>query len=567
MDRRSVLKWAAGAAVIDLAAAGSAPAAPVAIQGKGLPGKDYAAVIERVRVFADGHIKAYGLPAMTLGLVDADGFSADFQLGWADLDRHEPLGPDHLIQIGSISKAFASICLFQRLGAQGLDRPVAEFLPEIPLPPEPRITIRHLLTHSAGLPDDAPYFPRTPDGRLWYGFPAGSQSSYSNTGYGMVGLIVERLARAPYDQAVREMVFKPLGMEATEGAIRTSDRPRYALGYQAFLQDRGLPRRERLGWAPWGDFQEASGSIASTARDMNRYVAWIIRAANGSGAPLLDEAAAKLFVTPQVKAPYFNPDARYAFGLAEIPVEGRPCLHHTGGMVQFSSAMTIDAPAGVGAFASTNCSIQDYRPRQVVAYAVMLLRALREGRPLPAAPAIDTGEAYPDAAEFAGRYVSASGETAVVEPDAGGLLVNARGRRGVLERKGENEFLAAHPRFAAWALAFQREGKAVTGFWYGSDWFASGARPAARPVPEALAAMAGRYDNDDAWRGVFRIAARPDGLYFDGVTPLVPVGDGSYRIGPDPAGCERVRFDALLNGRATRMNFSGVDYLRRHDEV
>lgn len=567
MDRRSILKLAAGAALVDLAAAGAAPAQPVAVQGKGLPGKDYAAVIERVRAFANAHMKAFGLPAMTVGLVDADGFSADFQLGWADVDRREPLGPDHLIQIGSISKAFASICLFQRLGIDGLQRPVAEFLPEIPLPPQPRITIRHLLNHSAGLPDDAPIFPRSPDGRLWYGFPAGSQSSYSNTGYAMAGMIVERLSGLSYDLAVRDQVFKRLGMDATEGFIRTSDRARYAVGYQAYLQDRGLPRRERLAFAPWTDFQEASGSIASTAREMNRYVAWIIRAANGKGAPLLSDEQAKLFCTPQVKAPYFNAAAQYAFGLAVIPVEGRPCLHHTGGMVQFSSAMTIDAPAGVGAFASTNCNIQDYRPRQVVAYAVMLLRALREGRALPQPPEIDTGEAIADGADFAGRYQSADGASAEIALDAGGLLIRAQGADGPLQRKGDNEFLAAHPRFVRWIVAFQREGKAVTGFWWGSTWFAKGKAPAKAAVPEALQRYEGRYDNDDPWRGSFRVAARPDGLYLDGVTPLVAQPDGSWRVGPDPASCERVWFDGMLNGRATRLVFSGADYLRRYDEV
>ncbi|MBS0295107.1 MAG: beta-lactamase family protein [Proteobacteria bacterium] len=567
MDRRSILKLAAGAALVDLAAAGAAPAQPVAVQGKGLPGKDYAAVIERLRAFADAHVKAYGLPAMTVGLVDADGFSADFQLGWADVDRREPLGPDHLIQIGSISKAFASICLFQRLGVDGLNRPVAEFLPEIPLPPEPRITVRHLLNHSAGLPDDAPFFPRSPDGRLWYGFPAGSQSSYSNTGYAMAGMIVERLSGQSYDLAVRDQVFKRLGMDATEGFIRTSDRARYAVGYQAYLQDRGLPRRERLAFAPWTDFQEASGSIASTAREMNRYVAWIIRAANGKGAPLLSEEQAKLFCTPQVKAPYFSASSQYAFGLATVQVEGRECLHHTGGMVQFSSAMTIDAPAGVGVFASTNCNIQDYRPRQVAAYGVMLLRALREGRPLPQAPEIDTGEAVADGGEFVGRFLSADGTAAEVAPDAGGLLIRAGGTQGSLQRKGANEFLAAHPRFARWTVAFQREGKQVSGFWWGSTWFAKGKAPARVEVPEALKRYEGRYDNDDPWRGGFRVAARPDGLYLDGVTPLVAHADGSWRLGPDPAGCERVWFDGMLNGRSTRLVFSGADYLRRHDEV
>ena len=570
MDRRSVLKLAAGVAAVDLAAAGQAPAQPSSIQGRGRSDLDYRPVLDRLSAFAQAHLKVYGLPGMTLGVVDADGFAAHFQLGWADVEQRIPVGPDHLFQIGSISKAFASICLFQSLGVQGLERPVAGFLPTIPLPPKPKITVRHLLTHSAGLPDDAPFFPRTPDGKLWYGFAPGSSSSYSNTGYGLAGLIVEQQDRQrDYAASVKARVFDALGMGASIAALRTTDRARYAVGYQPYYNDRGLPRRGRLGAAPWTEFQEASGSIGSTARDMNRYLAWLIAAGRGRGAPLMPDGAATLFTTPQVKAPYFNPEAQYAFGLAVTPVEGRACLHHTGGMVAFSSSFHVDAPAGAGCFASTNASIQDYRPRQITAYAVMLLRALRDGRPLPPPPPVDTGEAIADAADYAGRYVGPGGKDLAIEADAGGLLVRTRGVAGALQRKGKDVFLADHPDLRLALLVFDRpkSGGRPDQVWYGGDAYALDPARAAQALPEGLAAYAGRYDNDDPWRGTVRVFARPDGLYVDGVSPLVKIGPELWRVGAEADGCERVRFDAWVNGRPTRLNVSGVDFLRRWDEA
>ncbi len=77
-----------------------------------------------------------------------------------------------------------------------------------------------------------------------------------------------------------------------------------------------------------------------------------------------------------------------------------------------------------------------------------------------------------------------------------------------------------------------------------------------------MAAKAGFYVNNDPWAGSFWIFARPDGLWIDGVEPLTPLGDGSYRIGKEPYGCERIGFDAALGGRSQRAILSGRDHWR-----
>ena len=69
------------------------------------------------------------------------------------------------------------------------------------------------------------------------------------------------------------------------------------------------------------------------------------------------------------------------------------------------------------------------------------------------------------------------------------------------------------------------------------------------------------------WRGAIRVVARGEGLWLDGAQPLIDLGGGVWRVGADPHGAERVRFDAVVAGRPQRMNFSGVDYLRRPDRV
>jgi CubicO group peptidase (beta-lactamase class C family) len=568
MDRRSVLKFAVAAGAVDLAVTGSSASAEVL--GKGLAGKDYAGALKTLRAYASLHLAEYGLPGMTVAVVDRDGFAATFQVGFADVDRGVAVGPDHLYQIGSISKSFAAIAILQanQAGKLDLDSAVNDHLPEIGLPASPRITVRHLLSHTGGLPDDAPFFPRNPDGRLWSAFPPGSQLSYSNTGYALLGLILERVHGRPYYETIQRQILEPLGMKGTRPTIAASDRKLYANGYQAFQMDRPVPWPTPLASGPWTNFAEASGSIAAPPRDMARYLRFLIDAGSGKGAPLLSDPQAALFTKPVIPAAIFGPGAQYAMGTGVVLFEGRPMLHHTGGMICFSSSFHVDAAAGVGCFASTNVNIDSYRPRAISAFACALFRAVREGLPVPAAPAIDLGDTLKNGADYAGEYRSASGEGFAIRAHGGRLELVEGGRAVGLQQKAEDVFLARRPDLSLYLLAFRREKGKVVAAGHGEKTFGrDGLAPPPAEAPPALKVMAGRYDNDDPWRGTFRVIARPDGLTLDGIEPLVPLSDGSYRVGLDPAGCERIRFDGMVNGQALRLNFSGVDFWRTPDPV
>src|SRR5436853_223701 len=121
----------------------------------------------------------------------------------------------------------------QQLLEQGkldLHRPRREYLPwlEIDSSYEP-ITTHHLLSHTSGLPDDAPLNPRGPLPHLWVGFPPGSHYSYSNTGYQIVGLLLEKLDRKPLSD-ILDRIFLPLNMNATEPVITDAIRLRTAVG-------------------------------------------------------------------------------------------------------------------------------------------------------------------------------------------------------------------------------------------------------------------------------------------------------------------------------------------------
>ena len=563
MRRRTVIGFGLAGGLAVAASAGAQEVAP-AFDVEAVAAR-YREALEDIRVYALSHVEAYGLPGLTLAVVVPGGAVALMRFGSANLDRREPLGPEHLFQIGSISKSFTALCIFRLMeaGKLRLSDDIRTYLPDAPLPAGQAITIQHLLNHSSGLPDDAPMFPYGGDRKLWRGYDPGSHWSYSNLGFAMLSHIVERVSGQPFGDFMQAEVLTPLEMSQTKPLILVRDRALYATGYAPQFGNRPFPRGGRIAPGPWTPMVQGSGSVASTAADMGRYTRFLIAAGQGRGAPLLSDAAAAQFTKATVEAPAWGVGGgQYANGLAVVDVGGRKLLHHTGGMLIFNSAIHVDPIAGVGAFASTNMGSFPYRPRDITAYACARLRAVVEDGPrpdpMPAPPKL------PDASGYVGRFAAADGEILTVEIDPRGLSA----RRGdqqqlALQQSGEDAFTAVDPAATPLPLVFRKEDKAVVRAWWGETEYVREGVAFSPPTPAKLAALTGYYESDDPWRGSFRVIAQGPDLTIDGTTPLTPLGKGLYRAGKDAWSPERLRFDALLDGRPQRATASGADYLRR----
>lgn len=150
-------------------------------------------------------------------LVRAQGY------GFANLEHRVPVHPETIFQSGSIGKQFTStaIMLMVEDGRLKLDESIRTYLPEAPKSWQP-IRIRHLLTHTSGLAGD-PGFDMRRDYddaqmlKLLYGlkleFPAGQRWSYSNSGYALLGLLIERVSGEFYGDVLAKRVFAPLHMD------------------------------------------------------------------------------------------------------------------------------------------------------------------------------------------------------------------------------------------------------------------------------------------------------------------------------------------------------------------
>jgi len=512
-----------------------------------------------LRDYIEQHRTAWGLPGMTVALVTRDGYEAVITSGFADIEQNIPVGREHLFQVGSISKMFTALAAWSLIdeGRLSPDVKVLDALNGLKIRDGEDIHLRHLLDHTSGLPGDSALFPE--DG-LWTGFKPGSDWSYSNCGYRLAGKIIAHADGRLFPDVVKARVLDKIGMVESVAAMHVADRPRYAQGYEPALIDRLNPIPVRMTPAPWVDSDSAAGNIASTPDDMIKFLRFMIHVADGKGGGVFSDEAAKRFLADPVQG--WGPGSQYGNGVARVEIDGREYLHHTGGMISFSSSLDIDPEAGVAAFASTNVHYSlNYRPKDVTVHACELMRAMQEGAaapaPKPPREPLDTPEQY------AGRFIAKDGDQFDVVVSGGDVRLRKNGRDSALYCATDRLFATDDPDHAITGIVIESvDGKAERA-WCGDVEYlidpSTGYKP---PPPESLSVLAGRYDNDDRWAGPIYVHVRDGKVLLGNIVELFP-GDGGIWRTADASSPEQIRFDGVINGVPQRMLFSGIPYIRR----
>jgi CubicO group peptidase (beta-lactamase class C family) len=199
---------------------------PIALSGQSAPPADSKvdAVFAKYSSSTPGcavGVSTGGAPALATGY------------GMADLERDVKIGPDTIFEAGSVSKQFtaAAVMLLAREGKLSLDDQVRKYVPEVP-DYGPSLTIRHLLNHTSGLRDwgSVAAIGGWPRGSRAYthahvleivsrqkalNFPSGTRWSYSNTGFNLAAIIVERAGGLSFQEFTRTRLFQPIGMTHT----------------------------------------------------------------------------------------------------------------------------------------------------------------------------------------------------------------------------------------------------------------------------------------------------------------------------------------------------------------
>jgi len=520
----------------------------------------------RLDEFIARHMRETGAPGLTVALANRDGLIRVSTYGYADTKAGLRVVPETMFEIGSISKSFVSLALLQLRdeGKLDLNKPIAEYLPWLKINSKfQAITTHHILSHTAGLPG-APLLLDALLSELWTAYEPGKRFLYSNTGYNILGFLIEAIDKRPFAHAMRARMLEPLGMTASSPIITSDLRKLMAIGYEPLVEGKPFPQHGTLGEAQWLEVDIAAGSIASTPADMAKYMRMLLNRGALPKGRLVSEESFDLFLKPAIDSPYRGEPATYGYGLWVSNIEGHTRLRHTGGMVAFSSSIDVDMTGNIAAFASVNANLRGYRPVAVTKYAVELFNASAAGKPLPEPPAPPPpADEVKNAADYAGTYTTLDGKKLEFAADGNKLVLVDGNRKVVLERAGGDRFIVKHPDYETYLLGFVRENQQVTQAFYGANWYLGEkySGPKTFETKKEWEGFAGHYHNDSPWYGDARVVLRKGQLFMDGVQPLVPRGDGKFGLG-DTEGPDWIAFESIVDGRAMRLSLSGIIFRR-----
>jgi CubicO group peptidase (beta-lactamase class C family) len=345
---------------------------------------DRLAKIQRTMPVVDSIMRAFAARTRVPGI--AYGVIVDGKLlhvaaqGLRDVGTGAPVDTSTVFRIASMTKSFTALAILQLrdAGKLSLDDPAEKYVPELrqlryPTSDAPRITIRHLLSHAAGFPEDNPWgdqqLARTDAelsafmrGGIPFSNVPGVAYEYSNFGFAILGRIVVNVSGMPYARYIRERVLLPLGMTSTTMEARDVPPARFARGYR--LQDGAWLEEPAL---PDGSFGAMGGMLTSSA-DLSRWVALLLGAwppRDGAESPVLTRASLRemqqvhrvgdAVATRTADGTLTLNSGGYAFGLRVAQnCLFRHIVSHSGGLPGFGSQMRWLPEYGIGIVALGN---------------------------------------------------------------------------------------------------------------------------------------------------------------------------------------------------------------------
>ncbi|RJS20844.1 hypothetical protein DRW03_19410 [Corallococcus sp. H22C18031201] len=415
---------------------------------------------------AEQHIRG-----LSLALVDGDEVVWAEGFGVADEAAGTPATADTVYEVGSVAKVFTATAVFQQAerGTLDLDAPIARSVPGFSLQPRfpnaKPITLRHLMTHRAGIPQLlAGYYadePLSPEARVEAlrdespAYPPGTVSAYSNLGFVVVGRAVEVATGEAFSDALRHSVLAPLGMTSSSFRLDPDLVPRLAKGY-------GVTPASELP-PTWLESEAPAGSLRSTVMDQTRFLRMLLAGGTLDGVTLLRPDSIAAQWSPQGAQTPLDLDLRIGlpWTLVDLPLthgESVRWVDHSGSTFHFQSDLALLPDEGLGVVVLSNTEnagpLVEALARQVLVLALKAKRGVTVQEP-PAEPQVQPSS-RPDAELRAleGLYSTGNGPMAV-RFDGGKLTLRLGDADVELVPYAQGYFRARTGDASLW-LSFQR---------------------------------------------------------------------------------------------------------------
>lgn len=306
-------------------------------------------------------------PSLALAVVRADRIVWAEGFGHADVASARPTTPDTLYRLASISKPMTAtaILMLAERGKLELDAPANGFLAKghfvAHVGTAEQITLRRLLTHSAGLPTHYTFFyggaapPSVEETVARHGFTAwepGTRFEYSNLGYGVLGHVVGTVSGIGWERFLEQELFRPLGMEHSTARFSSEDAQRSATPYR-----RGLGGR----WLEVGHYvsdHPGASAVCSSARDVARFLMLHLRRGEVAGARVLKaetvELSQRTAIAREAATEGESRERGYGLGWFTETRADVPSISHSGGMPGVSNLARAFPTLGSGFVVLTN---------------------------------------------------------------------------------------------------------------------------------------------------------------------------------------------------------------------
>lgn len=280
------------------------------------------------------------IPGLAFAIVKDGAVVESGAYGLANVELNAPVTSRTVFAIGSITKSMTAIAVMKLVedGRVSLDDPVASYVADLP-EAWAGVTVRHALSNTSGIPDfidnpckpPPPEYPYTDDAIaeaacLPLDFPPGERFAYSNTNYLVLSLLIEKVVGYWIEDAFRETIFTPLGMNDTQMADYDGVIPNRADGYvcagSAQRPYRNVPEMEPA-------IESGAGGVISTLDDMTLFV-------RALGDPrILSQTNWQTLWTPP---PVRTGETPYALGFGVTPYDGEKRIGHNGAAPGFASS-------------------------------------------------------------------------------------------------------------------------------------------------------------------------------------------------------------------------------------